>query len=244
VGIAPGVTVCPVKVLNSQGSGNLSDVIAGINYVAFKGFKVANMSLGVELSATADPTANPMYTAISDAVASGVTFAVAAGNSGKDAKTFIPACYDEVIAVSAMIDTDGLPGALGAAADIAGGAIKNWGTDDTFVYFSNFGAKVAIAAPGVEILSTYKGSAYAKMSGTSMASPHVAGAVALYLAQYPTATPADVKAGLIGLGVPQARSDGFTGDPDSSAEPLLNASGALPVEPTSPTTTTIGSSNG
>ena len=145
-------------------------------------------------------------------MSAGVTYAVAAGNETDDAKNHVPAAYDEVITVSALADFNGLPGGGGAAtcrSDV----------DDTLANFSNFGADVDIIAPGVCILSTWKGGGYNTISGTSMASPHVAGAAALYKASSPGASPAQVKAALQGAGnLNWNDSD----DPDPTKEVLLN----------------------
>jgi subtilisin len=214
-GVAPNARLFAVKVLNRDGSGRWSAIISGIDwvtkYASSKGISVANMSLGGQGSSPA------MDTAIANSVASGVTYVVAAGNSGADASSFTPANHRDVICVSALADSDGQPGHLGAA--------TGYGADDTLASFSNYGSVVDIAAPGVNIYSTYMSGGYATLSGTSMASPHVAGAAALYKATNPGATPAQVKAGLLGAAWPQNSTGGFTGDRDPYAEPLLNAAG-------------------
>ncbi len=225
VGVAPGATLYAVKVLNAAGSGSWSGVICGIDWVTANGpgttrnIAVANMSLGGGGSATpsnADCTNgnnDALHQAICKSVKAGVTYAVAAGNSAADAAGFVPAAYAEVITVSALADFDGLSGGLAAAtcrADV----------DDTLADFSNFGADVDIAAPGVCILSTWKGSAYSTISGTSMASPHVAGAAALWVAGHAGTTPALVKAALVAT----ATGSPITGDPDAFKEAVLNIS--------------------
>lgn len=144
----------------------------------------------------------------------GIPVVVAAGNENQDAATTVPATYEEVIAVSAFADTDGAPGGRGSS--------RCGHNDDTFASFSNYGADVDIAAPGVCIHSTSLGSGYAVLSGTSTAAPHITGAVALRLAESPTSTPDDVRTWLLG---PASRSQnspqGFSGDPDSDHERAL-----------------------
>ena len=170
VGVAPGARLWAVKVLNKRGSGWSSWIIAGIDWVAANAdtIEVANMSLGGSGFSQAE------YDAIQGAVNVGVAFAVAAGNEDDDANNYSPGGFDNVLSVSALADFNGLPG---------GGAAPTCRTDqdDTLADFSNWGPEVDIAAPGVCILSTYpleKGE-YGTISGTSMASPHVAGALAL-----------------------------------------------------------------
>jgi subtilisin family serine protease len=217
VGMAPGARIWSVKVLNRNGSGWISDIIRGIDYVTANAAKieVANMSLGCECASQA------LDDAITRSVAAGVVYVAAAGNSAKDAATFSPANHPDVLAVSAIADFNGTGGG-GAAATCRSDV------DDTFADFSNFGAIVDIAAPGVCILSTARNNGYATLSGTSMASPHVAGAVALYLATrvkpVNASDVATVRAAIIAAGTAQSAAGGFSGDPDTSAEPLLNAS--------------------
>ncbi len=170
VGVAPGARIWSVKVLNSQGSGYTSWIVAGIDWVAANAatIEVANMSLGGSGYNQAE------YDAIQGAVNKGVAFAVAAGNSNDDASKYSPAAFNNALTVSALADFDGKPGGLGSPT-------CRTDQDDTLADFSNWGSAVDIAAPGVCILSTYpleKGE-YGTISGTSMASPHAAGALAL-----------------------------------------------------------------
>lgn len=214
VGVAPGSRLWAVKVLDSKGTGSMSAIIAGIDYVTSHAsdIEVANMSLGCTCTSLA------LNQAIDRSVAAGVVYTVAAGNDAKDSKSFSPANHGSVITVSAIADFNGLVGGG------AGSTCYN-DVDDTFANFSNYGAPVDIAAPGVCIYSTYKNGGYATISGTSMASPHVAGAAALYLASRAKPVNASevavVKTALINAGISQSAAGGFSGDPDSAKEPLL-----------------------
>jgi subtilisin family serine protease len=220
VGVAPGARLWAVKVLNADGAGTTSQVICGIDWVTSQAgtIEVANMSLGgIGLWGSysrCDSRFDPMHPAICRSVAAGVTYAVAAGNSrtNLDNNNIVPAAYPEVITVSSLADFNGLPGG-GAAATCRAD------TDDTFSNTSNYGADVDLIAPGVCILSTYPPTGLATFSGTSMASPHVAGAAALYKANNPGATPAQVKAALQAAGnLNWSDAD----DPDPTKERLLN----------------------
>jgi subtilisin len=218
VGVAPGARLWAVKVLNSAGSGTTSQIICGIDWVTARAatIEVANMSLGGSSFFGAfsgcSSSFDPLHPAICRSVQAGVTYAVAAGNSSADANNFVPATYSQVITVSALADFNGQPG---------GGAAPTCRADedDTFANFSNFGADVDIIAPGVCILSTHLGSGFNTLSGTSMASPHVAGAAALYKANNPGATPAQVKAALQNAGNLNWND---ADDPDPTKERLLN----------------------
>jgi subtilisin len=215
VGIAPGARLWAVKVLNGTGSGPISTIIAGIDYVTQHAneIDVANLSFGCKCPSKA------LDAAIHNSVAAGITYVVAAGNSASDANAFSPASNPDTIAVSAIADSDGKCGGLGPP--------TKYGNDDTFASFSNYGSAVDMAAPGVNIYSTYKGGAYATLSGTSMASPFVAGAAALYKSSHIGASPSEVKQALIDMGsTPSTICDGhahgyFSGDPDNTHEPLL-----------------------
>jgi subtilisin family serine protease len=170
VGVAPGARLWAVKVLSKRGSGYTSWIVAGIDWVAANAatIEVANMSLGGSGYSQAE------YDAIQGAVDAGVAFAVAAGNDNDDANNYSPAAFDNALTVSALADFDGAAGGSGAP------TCRN-DQDDTLADFSNWGSAVDIAAPGVCILSTFplEQGQYASISGTSMASPHAAGALAL-----------------------------------------------------------------
>ncbi len=218
VGVAPDARLWAVKVLDSNGSGSLSGVISGIDYVTENADQIdaANMSLGCQCKTRAGDIA------INNSVNAGVTYSVSAGNSASNAKAFWPASNKNVITVSAIADSDGQCGGLGSS--------TSYGGDDTFATFSNYGDAVDIAAPGVDIYSTYMNGGYYTASGTSMSSPHVAGSAAVYISNNPGTSPAEVKSALTSSGVQQSAqcdvslndgNGGFTGDPDSSAEPLV-----------------------
>jgi subtilisin family serine protease len=173
VGVAPGVKLMPVKVLDHTGSGSYSSITAGIVWAADHGAKVLNMSLG------GTAASNTLQAAVTYAANRGVQIVCAAGNNGAEkvagASTVgYPARYAQCIAVGAWLDTDGKPGGLGPQI--------NWGFDDTLAPFSATGPEVDIVAPGVAIRSTWPGGGYNVMSGTSMATPHVTGVMARILA--------------------------------------------------------------
>ncbi|MCL7965619.1 MAG: S8 family serine peptidase [marine benthic group bacterium] len=167
-GVAKGVTLIGVRVLGCTGSGSYSGVIAGIDYVAAtaSGPTVANMSLG-------GPSSSAVNLAVANAVASGVTMVVAAGNDGQDACTKSPASAPEAITVAASMSNDARSNHPG------------W-------WSSNYGSCVDLFAPGSDISSTVMGGGSESWYGTSMASPHVAGAAALLLGSNPGWTPAQV----------------------------------------------------
>jgi hypothetical protein len=169
-GVAKAAKVVGVRVLDCNGEGTDASVIAGIDWVTRNAVRpaVANMSLGGELNDALDR-------AIRSSIASGVTYTVAAGNENSDACTSSPARIAEAITVGATDSTDTRAG------------------------FSNFGRCLDLFAPGSLITSASNGNDAGRVtqSGTSMASPHVAGAAALYLSKNPTATPLQVQAALI-----------------------------------------------
>lgn len=215
VGVAPGARLWAVRVLNNSGSGTTSSIICGVDWVTANAgtIEVANMSLGGSGgNSNCGSLFDPYHNAICNSVAAGVTYAVAAGNSSADANNFRPATYPEVITVSALADFNGEPG--GGAASTCRADV-----DDTFADFSNYGADVDIIAPGVCILSTWLSGGYNTISGTSMASPHVAGAAALYKASNPGATPAQVKTAIQNAGNLNWNT---ATDPDGNPEKLLN----------------------
>lgn len=238
VGTAPGARLWAVKVLEADGSGSFSDIICGIDWVTQNAgtIEAANMSLGAKTTTngTADDgncgltNRDPMHRAICASVAAGVPYVVAAGNDGRNTSNYAPASYDEVITVSALADYNGLPNG-GAPKTCYGASV-----DDDFAYFSNFGTDVDIGAPGVCIRSTWKGikkgrpghrrivPGYKTISGTSMASPHVAGAAAAYLAnRNPTAMPAQVREFMVAPENSEAEGKGHIDTYNLNPEPVL-----------------------
>ena len=221
VGVAPGARIWAVKVLSSSGSGYSSQIVAGIDWVAANAatIEVANMSLGGSGFSQAE------YDAIQGAVNAGVAFAVAAGNDDADANNYSPGGFDNVLSVSALADFNGLPG---------GGAASTCRTDqdDTLADFSNWGPEIDIAAPGVCILSTYplEQGEYGTISGTSMASPHAAGALALLASMNNPANATDVYN--LYAQVKDAGNYNWSDDSgDGIREPLLDVSNASIFNP-------------
>lgn len=214
-GVAKKAKIVAVKVLKSNGSGTMADVIKGVEFAANshiaesksgkKGFKgsTANMSLGGGKSPALD-------LAVNASVKAGLHFAVAAGNENQDACNTSPAAAENAITVGAST--------LG----------------DTRAYFSNYGKCVDIFAPGLNVLSTYIGSddSTATLSGTSMASPHICGLLTYFLSLYPDSdsgfssasaiSPAQLKKNLIAYG-----TDGILSDiPDADTPNILAFNGA------------------
>lgn len=181
VGVAPGAWVHPVKVCKNGGICLSGDIVAGIDWVAAqkKEFKESAGASGIDFASanfsisssdsnnSCSSPANATHAAICGVVAEGVVFAMAAGNDAR-AKTAYPVAFT----VAAIADFDGKGGGAGASTCRSD-------EDDTLASFSNWG--VDIAAPGTCITSTWNDGGYNTISGTSMATPHVAGAVALYL---------------------------------------------------------------
>ena len=186
-GVAKGTTLVPVRVLGCTGSGSNSGVIAGLEWVAAQTKRpaVANMSLGGGASTAIDD-------AVANAVSKGVTVVVAAGNDNLNACNYSPARAPSAITVGSTTSADARSG------------------------FSNVGSCVDVFAPGSSITSAWYTSSTATntISGTSMASPHVAGAAALYLQGAPTASPATVTSAILTSATAGKVTDAGTGSPN------------------------------
>jgi len=205
-GVAKSALLIPVRVLDCNGAGSASQAIAGVDYVTNQKIAhpstpmVANMSVHYGF-------VQSLNDAVTNSVSNGVVYAVAAANDAVDA------CGDSPGSTPNAITT-------GATA-----------SDDTFASFSDYGSCVDINAPGVNILSDWIGSNTATntLSGTSMASPHVAGTAALYLSGNRSATPADVRAALTG----NATSNAISGIPAGTPNLLVYSAFATGPRPLS-----------
>ncbi len=211
-GVAKGVTLIPVRVLDCAGSGTNAGVIAGMDWVTnnHSGASVANMSLGGGASTAVD-------SAIARMTSSGVTVAVAAGNENQNACNVSPARAASAITVGSTTNTDARSS------------------------FSNYGSCVDVFAPGSNITSAWYTSTSATntISGTSMASPHVAGVAALYLQGNPTASAATVTTAITSTATPNKVTNAGSGSPNRLLYSLLSGGGTTPP-PTGSCATTVG----
>lgn len=193
-GVAKSVSLRAVRVLNCSGSGSTSGVIAGVNWVTANHVKpaAANMSLGGGASSSLD-------TAVQNSINAGVTYAVAAGNSNTNACNQSPARVAAAITVGSSTSTDARSS------------------------FSNYGTCVDLFAPGSSITSAWSTSNTATntISGTSMASPHVAGVAALYLQRFPTASAATVRNAIVNASTTNRLTGIGTGSPNRLLYSLL-----------------------
>ncbi|WP_246088165.1 S8 family peptidase [Nocardioides albertanoniae] len=206
-GVAKSVTLVPVRVLDASGSGSTAGVIAGVNWVTSNhtsGPAVANMSLGGGVSSTLD-------SAVSNSIADGVSYAVAAGNdSGADACNGSPSRVASALTVGSTTSTDARSS------------------------FSNIGSCVDLFAPGSSITSAWNTSNTATntISGTSMATPHVAGVAALYLQAHPTASASSVASAIVSNATTGVVSSPGSGSPNRLLHSLWSG-GTDPTDPPS-----------
>jgi subtilisin family serine protease len=208
-GVAKGVRLYAVRVLNCSGSGTNSGVIAGVDWVTTNRVlpAVANMSLGGSASTAVD-------TAVNNSINAGVTFAVAAGNSNANACNYSPAR---------------------AAAAITVGATTS---SDARASYSNYGTCLDLFAPGSSITSAWytSDSATNTISGTSMASPHVAGVAALYLQANPGASPSTVRNAIVNGATANVVTGAGSGSPNRLLYSLLTGGSPGPTPTPAPTT--------
>jgi subtilisin family serine protease len=208
-GVAKSVSLIPVRVLDCTGSGSWSGIIAGLDWIAAHHTAgvpaVANMSLGGGASSTVDQ-------AVANLTADGVLVVVAAGNSNADACGYSPARAASALTVGATTSTD-------ARAS-----------------YSNFGACLDLFAPGSSISSAYHTSdtAYSSLSGTSMASPHVAGSAAVVLSQTPSLTPAEVSSKILSASSSNLVSSAGTNSPNRLLFQDPQSTVVAPSIPTAP----------
>src|SRR5665213_405586 len=246
VGVAPGIRVWSVEVVGPTQHA-VANVLAGMDYISLHADQISVVNASITI--VADSYSVAIHQAVTNIVNQGVVFVAAAGNAGGDISgdlvwgnedDNLPAALAEVMTVSAM---DPNPTQLNTNAPLVAGSSPNPGFD-TIWSFSNFslirhdpslvlspGFAMDVAAPGVNILSTYKGGDYAIMTGTSMASPHAAGLVALYIAANGRATNAEgvykIRQAIVDNSQPQSQWASYpnTADPDGNPEPL-----AMPSE--------------
>ena len=216
-GLAKKAIVHPVRVLNCQGSGTNADVIEGMDWVAANHVKpaVANMSLGGGASQATDDAVERMF-------AAGVPVAVAAGNDNANACNYSPARAPNAITVGSTTSSDARSS------------------------FSNYGTCLDIYAPGSSITSASFSSdtASTSMSGTSMASPHVAGVAALYLSANPGATAQQVRDALVTNGTANKVTSAGTGSPNVLLYSMFIGGGTTPGDTTAPTTSITAPTGG
>ena len=213
-GVAKQVTIHPVRVLSCSGSGSNSGVIAGVDWVTGNHVKpaVANMSLGGSASSALD-------SAVANSISAGVSYAIAAGNSNANACNYSPARVASANTVGSTTSTDARSS------------------------FSNYGSCLDIFAPGSSITSAWYTSTTATntISGTSMASPHVAGALALYLQTNPSASPATATQALIANATLNKVTSAGSGSPNRLLYSVFGAAPPPPPGDTTPPTTSITS---
>ena len=241
VGVAPQARLVAVKMFTDGGTSSEAAALCALDHIVAlnsdaepaNDVDVANMSWG-EQRAWGDCATDALHAAICSAHAAGIILVAGAGNSATNAGNFVPAAFPEVISVSALADFDGNRG--GAAGCKIVQDLFAQECDDTFAFFSNNGPSVDVIAPGVNVYSSWANGTWRTSSGTSMATPHVAGIAALMAAAVPGLTPDDARDALLASGeCPNgdvADADGVDGcagqgawpdDSDGIPEPMAHA---------------------
>lgn len=249
VGVAPGIAIYSVRVFQGV-TGSDETVICGLDWIAsfnaaagrteaddidavnmsLRGFAGPNptQELGCGPAPYDDPpSTEPEELAICHVMHTGAVVVVAAGNETQPVANYTPSRFADVITVAAISDFDGIPGGLGSEPCVPPRGTE---TDDAFSLYSNFGPEVDIAAPGTCVRSTDLASANGTMfmSGTSMATPHVTGAAARYIAGHASAGPEEVRTHLLG----SATSDwDAVTDPDGQPDRLVDVAALVAATP-------------
>ena len=267
VGVAPQARLVAVKMFTDTGTSSETAALCAIDYIvelntdgdSANDVDVANMSWG-EQRAWGDCATDALHGAICEADAAGIILFAGAGNSSTSAGNFVPAAFPEVISVSALADFDGERGGLAGCGLVPDLFAQE--CDDSFAFFSNNGASVDVIAPGVQVYSAWANGTWRTSSGTSMATPHIAGIAALMAAAAPGLSPADARAALLASGeCPNgavADADGVAGcggqgtwrdDTDGIPEPMGHALRAAqrvtalpPPDPEPPSAPTLSAS--
>lgn len=216
-GINWNVTLVPLRALGAGRNGDSRDIIDALQYAIDQQVDIVNMSISAPFSCNDSRVADYNRT-VADAVSRGIVIVAAAGNANVDARTFTPASCDGVITVGNSTSSDGRAGD------------------------SNYGTRVDIAAPGVEIYSTLPGNAYGPKSGTSMAAPHVSGVIGLLLAVNPQLSREEILSCLVNGADPIQTDDDRPIGPRLNALRTLNVCSGLPPVPPSPTSTSTPTS--
>ena len=242
VGVAPNAKLLAAKVLDASGAGSLSTIVSALDWAVQKGARVVNLSLGAaDFWCTFGMCgAGSECTAISNAAASGVVVVVAAGNSADEALFYTPANCRDSLTVSA------LDASTNQFASFSNHSVYYWDVDGDEAFTLNDHPVVDLVAPGVNVLSTMPtydvtltatygvSKNYGVLSGTSMATPHVAGAAALYIGAHAAAPADQVRQALVGGGECAGTTaaaggvvcgGGWLFDPDGVWEPLVDAAG-------------------
>src|SRR4029079_14559255 len=224
VGIAPEATLVAIKMFDDAGNSSEALSLCALDRVTElntdanpnNDIDVASMSWG-DHRAWGSCATDPLHGAICRAQASGAILVAGAGNGAVDAGDFVPSAFPEVISVSGLTDFDGKPGGLAGCQFVS--SLFWFECDDTMAFFSDFGPSVDVIAPSVNVYSTWTGGGYNTIDGTSMATPHVSGVVALMRAANPVLTATDALNILASTGeCPNGQVAGAGSTPDCTGQ--------------------------